>query len=61
MQKYLTALEVAEVLNVDRSRVYRLFKRKRNRLPGIRISENTWRCGEDDLAAWLKQQEKRAA
>lgn len=53
--KFLTVLEAAEVLGVNRKIVYQLIEKEN--LPAYRISERNIRINEDELIKWIKKRE----
>ena len=50
-QQILIADEVAEILRVDRQRVYELVRR--NKIPVIRLGERQYRFAADAIHAWI--------
>lgn len=51
-KQILIADEVAELLRVDRQRVYELVRR--NSIPVIRLGERQFRFDADEINSWLK-------
>ncbi len=52
-QQILIAGEVAEILRVDRQRVYELVRR--GAIPVIRLGDRQYRFNRDAIAAWMEQ------
>lgn len=52
-QRILIADEVAEMLRVDRQRVYELARR--NAIPVIRLGERQYRFDADAIRQWIEQ------
>jgi excisionase family DNA binding protein len=53
MDTVLTAAEVAQLLRIHLSTVYRLIKN--NGLPGIRVGSD-WRFSQEAIEKWMKAQ-----
>ena len=51
--KVLVASEVAEILRVDKQRVYELVRT--NRIPVIRLGERQYRFSSQDIQRWLAE------
>lgn len=57
-RKILVADEVAEMLRVDRQRVYELARR--NAIPVIRLGERQYRFDADAIRQWIERGGKTA-
>lgn len=58
-KQILLADEVAEMLRVDRQRVYELARR--NSIPVIRLGERQYRFNADAIRMWMEQGGSRSA
>lgn len=52
-KEILIADEVAEMLRVDRQRIYELVRR--GAIPVIRLGDRQYRFNRDAIAAWMEQ------